>query len=141
MLHTLAELDESSGAATADAATQPHEDVPQKENIDVNESDTAEAEPSVRESWAGKLGKWAATLKPTIAAAPAAEPKQSSPEHHTAESTVDILSADMKQAQTAKSAGGCTSGSSSFLGYAQKMKFCVADLCPKWERVKPVAAV
>ncbi|EIE19554.1 hypothetical protein COCSUDRAFT_67698 [Coccomyxa subellipsoidea C-169] len=99
------ELDESSGAATADAATQPHEVVPQKENIDVNESDTAEAEPSVRESWAGKLGKWAAALKPTIAAAPAAEPKQASPEHHTAEGAVDILSADMKQAQAAKGAG------------------------------------
>jgi len=41
---------------------------PEKENVDVNEAD--EAEPATRASWAGKLGKWAAALKPAPATVP-----------------------------------------------------------------------
>lgn len=36
----------------------------------MNEPGEAEAEPAARASWAGKLGKWAAALKPTPATVP-----------------------------------------------------------------------
>lgn len=57
----------------ASVTKETHATAPEKENVDLNEPDQAEAEPSTRASWAGKLGKWAVALKPTAAAAPPAK--------------------------------------------------------------------
>ncbi|CAL8471190.1 g10732 [Coccomyxa elongata] len=65
--------DDISPRQATEAATvtkETHATAPEKEYVDLNEPDQAEAEPSTRASWAGKLGKWAAALKPTAAAAP-----------------------------------------------------------------------
>ena len=64
---------------------------PEKENVDSNEPDQAEAEPSTHASWAGKLGKWAAALKPAAAAAPL--PKQEVPPQNEAEVASDAAAA------------------------------------------------
>ena len=106
---TVPELD----AETAAASSKLQAAVSEKENKDVNEPDNAEAEPSARASWAGKLSKWASALKPTAASAPAAaEPKEEASQVQQpgscAAAAADSLSADAQQGEDVKAAGGST---------------------------------
>lgn len=106
---TVPELD----AETAAASSKLQAAVSEKENKDVNEPDNAEAEPSARASWAGKLSKWASALKPTAASGPAAaEPKEEASQVQQpgscAAAAADSLSADAQQGEDVKAAGGST---------------------------------
>lgn len=108
-------------AETAADSSKLQAALSEKENKDVNEPDSAEAEPSARASWAGKLSKWASALKPTGASAPAAaEPKEEAsqvqPTGSCAAAAADSLSADAQQGEDVKAAGGSTLSPLSTLG-------------------------